>query len=178
MSEISSPVASSAWDSLPDRAWPSNTGWTIGPLNETAPPTAEAVGAGGNTATITYGNGFTEYSATIDGRNVDLRESSDGVALTLADGRQITLPDAKVALEGGSLMIKVNGQTLTLEQAFGQAAFGQGAGSSGEPASGPAPASGSPQPPPGSIQQVPPAPGMGNGTEPTNNQPAPTTPLW
>jgi hypothetical protein len=153
----------------------SDSGWKMGPLNDSYPASSHAVGEGGNEATIRYGNGFTGYDATVNGQSYDLRQDSGGVTLTLADGRQVTLPDAKVALEGGSLMIKVNGQTLTLEQAFDGHAFGQGAANNAPPGNGSIPASGSPQPAPGDFQQVPPPPGTGNGAEPTNNQPAP---LW
>ena len=152
-----------------------DSGWNMGPLNDSYPASSHAVGEGGNEVTIRYGDGFTGYDAAINGQRYDLRQSSSGVTLTLADGRQITLPDAKVALEGGSLLIKVNGQTLTLEQAFDGHAFGQGASHNDPPGNGSTPPSGSPQPAPGEIQQVPPPPGMGHGAEPTNNQPAP---LW
>jgi len=157
MSDVTA-SAPSSWGSIATDSSSSDAGWTVGPMNDSSPPSQE-------------------YTATIDGRNHVLRASGEGVSLKIGNGPEMHLPNARVVMDGGNPMISVGGKLLTVEQAFGLAPTGVEPGSGGA-----TPPSGGLQPMPGgNLKSVPPTPGTGSGTEPTNNEALPLLPpvsLW
>jgi hypothetical protein len=151
MSSISSsPVSPSSGPTAPSSS-SSGPEWSVGPENQSNPPSRD-------------------YSASSGGKDYVLRATDGGgVSLKIDNGPWMDLPGARVVLEGSNLFIKINGNLLTVEKAFGV-----DAGSS-EPPSGSVvmPSPGQVQPAPGDMKQVPPTRGAGSGTEPTDNQHAP-----
>ena len=154
MSGVAAPSAQSSWGSIATDSSSSDAGWAVGPMNDSSPPSQE-------------------YTATIDGRSHVLRASEEGIGLKIGNGPERYLPNARVVMDGGNPMISVGGKLLTVEQAFGLPAQGVEPGSGGA-----TPIPGGPQPAPGTnLRSVPPTPGTGSGTEPTNNETPPQS-LW
>jgi hypothetical protein len=150
MSGIASSVSPSSTPTAPSSS-PSSSDWSVGPENQSNPPSRD-------------------YSASIDGKDHVLRATDGGgVSLKIDGGPWMDLPSARVVLEGSNLFIKINGNLLTVEKAFGLDS------GSAEPHGGSVvvPSPGRPQPAPGDAEQVPPTPGTGCGTEPTDNEHAP-----